>query len=131
MNKALGSNSHMTDIERVDAYLAALPDEPRRALEALRATIRDAAPEAEETIAYDMPAFRIQGRFLVSYAAYKRHCSLFPASQAVLDACDPELEGHLAGRATIQFQAGKPLPAELVRKIVKVRLTERAAPAEV
>lgn len=120
----------MTDVERVDAYLAALPDEPRRALETLRATIRAAAPEAEETIAYDMPAFRIEGRFLVSYAAYKRHCSLFPASQAVLDACGPELKGHLAGRATIQFQAGRPLPAELVRKIVKVRLTERATPAE-
>ena len=120
----------MTEAERVDAYLAALPDEPRRALESLRATIRQAAPEAEETIAYDMPAFRINGRFLVSYAAYKRHCSLFPASQAVLEACGEELEGHVFGRGTIQFQANKPLPSELVRKIVKVRLTERATPAE-
>jgi uncharacterized protein YdhG (YjbR/CyaY superfamily) len=120
----------MTDVERVDAYLAALPDGPRGALESLRATIRAAAPEAEETIAYGMPAFRINGRFLVSYAAYKRHCSLFPASQAVLEACGPELEGHVAGRGTIQFRAEAPLSAELVRKIVKVRLKERATPAE-
>src|SRR4029077_442233 len=91
------------DVERVDAHLAALPDVPRRALESLRATIRAPAPEADETIAYGMPAFRINGRFLLSYAAYNRHCSLFPASQAVLEACGRELEGHVAGRGTIQF----------------------------
>ncbi len=118
----------MTEAERVDAYLAALPDEPRRALESLRTTIRAAAPGAEETIAYDMPAFRINGRFLISYAAYKRHCSLFPASQAVLDACGDELERYIAGKATIQFQTDRPLPDALVRKIVEARLAERSTP---
>ena len=110
----------------VDAYLAGLPDAPRRALEDLRRTIRAAAPEAEETIAYDMPAFRLGGRFLVSYGAYKRHCSLFPASDAVMAACRDELRPYVTGRATIQFKAEAPLSAALVRKIVKARLAERA-----
>ena len=67
----------------VEAYLASLPDDQRTVLEALRATIRAAAPEATEQISYDMPAFKANGRLLVSYAAFKRHFSLFPASQAV------------------------------------------------
>jgi len=112
----------------VDAYLAALPDAPRRALEDLRRTIRAAAPDADEAIAYDMPAFRVNGRFLVSYGAYKRHCSLFPASAAVMAACGDELRPFVTGRATIQFKAEAPLPAALVRTIVKARLQERADP---
>ncbi len=68
----------------VEDYLAALPEEQRAALEKLRKTIRVAAPEATETISYQMPAFKNQGRFLVSYAAFKDHCSFFPASNAVM-----------------------------------------------
>ncbi len=111
----------------VDTYLAALPDRERAVLEHLRATIRAAAPGAIETIAYDMPAFRVYGRFLVSYAAYRHHCSLFPASQAVRDALGEELEPYLKGKATIQFRATEPLSDSLVTRIVEVRLTERAS----
>jgi uncharacterized protein YdhG (YjbR/CyaY superfamily) len=120
----------VTDDERVDAYLAALPEAPRRALESLRKTIRAAAPGAEETIAYDMPAFRINGRFLLSYAAYRRHCSLFPASQAVLEACGEALKPYIAGKATIQFRPDRPLPEALVRTIISARLAERSTPVE-
>jgi uncharacterized protein YdhG (YjbR/CyaY superfamily) len=70
----------------VDDYLASLPEEPRTALEKLRKTIRAAAPKATETISYQMPTFKDHGRFLVSYAAFKNHCSLFPASKAVMEA---------------------------------------------
>jgi uncharacterized protein YdhG (YjbR/CyaY superfamily) len=108
----------------VEAYLADLPPAPRAALEALRTTIRAAAPEATETIAYDMPAFRLDGRFLVSCAAYKQHCSLFPASQAVRDALGEELEPYFSGKGTIRFRAGEPLPASLITKIVEIRLAE-------
>jgi uncharacterized protein YdhG (YjbR/CyaY superfamily) len=108
----------------VDAYLAALPSKPRAALEQLRSTIRSAAPEATETISYQMPTFKQDGRFLVSYAAFKDHCSLFPASQAVRDALGNDLDPYVSGKGTIRFTGDDPLPASLVERIVKVRLEE-------
>jgi uncharacterized protein YdhG (YjbR/CyaY superfamily) len=111
----------------VEEYLAALPEVPRAALEKLRMTIRAAAPEATETISYQMPTFKDQGRFLVSYAAYKDHCSIYPASQAVQEALGEELEPYLSGKATIRFQAERPLSDALVKRIVKARLEENAA----
>jgi uncharacterized protein YdhG (YjbR/CyaY superfamily) len=111
----------------VDEYLATLPEVPRAALEDLRRTIKRAAPEAVETIAYDMPAFRSNGRFLVSYAAYKKHCSLFPASRAVVDALGAEIAPYVSGKATIRFDPRRPLAADVVERIVQVRLAETAA----
>jgi uncharacterized protein YdhG (YjbR/CyaY superfamily) len=111
----------------VDDYLAALPEESRAAMERLRKTIKAAAPEATETISYQMPTFKDQGRFLVSYAAFKNHCSLFPASKAVMEALGEELKPYFSGKGTLRFQADKPIPAALVRKIVKARIEENAA----
>ena len=120
----------MAKASSVEEYLDALSDDRRAAMDGLRATIRAAAPEATESIAYDMPAFRIGGEFLVSYAAYKRHYSLFPASGAVMEALGDELMPFVSGAATIQFPASSPIPLELVRKVVEIRLAERAAPPE-
>jgi uncharacterized protein YdhG (YjbR/CyaY superfamily) len=111
----------------VDEYLAALPEAPRAALEKLRKQIQAAAPEAAETISYQMPTFKLDGRFLVSYAAFKNHCSLFPASKAVLEAYGKELEPYFSGKGTIRFTTDKPLPSALVKKIVKTRIEENAA----
>jgi uncharacterized protein YdhG (YjbR/CyaY superfamily) len=111
----------------VEKYLAALPNDQRVLLERLRKTIRAAAPHATETISYQMPAFRDGDRLLVSYAAFKDHCSLFPMSLKVIDDHRDELQGHLSGRGTIRFLPDRPLPAALVRKIVKERLAENAA----
>jgi uncharacterized protein YdhG (YjbR/CyaY superfamily) len=111
----------------VEAYLATLPDERRAALEQLRQTIKAAAPDATETIAYQMPAFRLDGRFLVSYAAFKAHNSLFPASEAAVEALGEELTPYLAGKGTIRFPADEPIPTALVTRIVKIRLAENAA----
>jgi uncharacterized protein YdhG (YjbR/CyaY superfamily) len=111
----------------VDEYLAALPEGRRAALEELRETVNAAAPEATETIAYQMPALRVNGRFLVSYAAYKDHYSLFPASQAVVEALGDELTPYLSGKGTIRFQADKPIPVALVRRIVRARIKEANA----
>jgi uncharacterized protein YdhG (YjbR/CyaY superfamily) len=111
----------------VEDYLASLPDERRAVVEQLRQTIRAAAPDATETIAYQMPAFRTHGQFLVSYAAFKNHYSLFPANEAVLDALGDDLKPFLAGKGTIRFRADKPLPAGLVARVVEVRLAENAA----
>ena len=120
----------MTTPANVDAYLATLPEDRRTALEEMRRTVNAAAPEATETIAYSMPALRSHGgQFLVSYAAYKKHYSLFPASGEVTAALGDELAPYLAGRGTIQFPAGKPIPLDLVRRIVEIRVRENAAAA--
>ncbi len=111
----------------VDEYLADLPDDRRAPVALLRRTVASAAPEATETIAYQMPAFRSHGgQFLVSFAAFKRHYSLFPASDAVVEALGGEIAPYLAGKGTIQFPANRPIPTDLVTRIVQVRLAENA-----
>lgn len=108
----------------VEDYLAGLAERRRGELQKLRKAINAAAPEATETIAYQMPALRLRGRFLVSYAAYKDHYSLFPASDAVVEALGDELTPYLSGKGTIRFAADQPLPLALVSKVVKVRVEE-------
>jgi uncharacterized protein YdhG (YjbR/CyaY superfamily) len=111
----------------VEAYLAACPEDSRAALEHLRALIKAAAPEATETISYQMPAFRAHGRMLVWMGAFRDHCSLFPGSMALIAAHKDELAGYRVAKGTIQFRPDKPLPAAVVEKIVKARLAENAA----
>lgn len=112
----------------VDDYLTSLSDAQRMAVQTLRETIAAAAPMATETIAYQMPAFRSHGgQFLVSFAAYKKHYSLFPASEAVVVALGDELTQYLAGKGTIQFPADRPIPIATVRRIIEVRVAENAA----
>jgi len=111
----------------VDDYLAALPEEPRAVLAKLRTTIKAAAPEATETISYQMPAFKDHGRFLVSFAAFKDHCSLFPASKAVMESLGEELKPYFSGRGTLHFTVDKPIPSALVERIVKARIEENEA----
>jgi uncharacterized protein YdhG (YjbR/CyaY superfamily) len=111
----------------VDAYLATLPEDRRADMALLRATIRGAAPDANEVITYKMPGFTSHGTFLVSYDAFKRHYSLFPASQVVVDELGDEIAPYLAGQSTIRFPAGRPIPVDLVARIVRIRLKEVAA----
>jgi uncharacterized protein YdhG (YjbR/CyaY superfamily) len=111
----------------VDEYLASVPPTHRAALEHLRRTIRAAAPHAAETISYQMPAFRDGDRLLVSYAAFKKHCSLFPMSGAAVEACGEELVPYVAGKGTLRFDPEAPIPDHLVRRIVEFRLAENAA----
>lgn len=110
--------------EDVDMILAALPEDRRKVLQKLRETIRSAAPEAEEGISYGVPAFRLHGRPLVSYAAPKEHFSFFPMSPEVLEAHKKDLEGFSTAKGTIRFTSDKPIPAAVVRKIVKARIAE-------
>jgi uncharacterized protein YdhG (YjbR/CyaY superfamily) len=112
----------------VEEYLLSLPEDRRDAVRQLRDTIRAAAPAATETIAYSMPAFRSHGgQFLVSFAAFKSHYSLFPASEAVVEALGDELAPYLAGKGTIRFPADEPLPLSTVAKVVKIRLAQNGA----
>jgi uncharacterized protein YdhG (YjbR/CyaY superfamily) len=110
----------------VAAYLAALPKDSRAALQKLRKDIRAAAPGATELVAWGMPAFK-QGSLLVGYAAFRDHCSFFPMSLAVMRDFGPELKNYGTGKGTIRFPATKPLPAALVRRMVKARIAENAA----
>jgi uncharacterized protein YdhG (YjbR/CyaY superfamily) len=122
----VGTFLRMAAPTSVEDYLAALPEAPRATLEKLRKAINAAAPEATETISYQMPAYKLNGRFLVSFAAFKDHCSLFPASEAVIEACGDELKPYFSGKGTIRFTVDKPLPTALVKKIMKTRIEEYA-----
>ncbi|HEY7131801.1 MAG TPA: DUF1801 domain-containing protein [Candidatus Limnocylindrales bacterium] len=113
----------------VDEYLAALPESQRSAMETLRATIRAAAPTADEVITYRMPGFRTHGRFLVSYDAFKTHYSLFPASHGVVTGLGDEIAPYLAGKGTIRFPASRPIPVDTVRKVIEIRVAENDAEA--
>ena len=110
--------------KNVDAYLADLPADDRRALERLRKVIRGAAPGAEEGFSYGVPAFTINGKALVCFAAFKNHCGFYPMSPAVLDSFADDLSGYETAKGTIRFDPQKPLPAALVKRIVKARFKE-------
>jgi len=117
----------MASPSSVDAYIAELPPERQAVVEELRRTINVAAPDATESIAYQMPALRSSdGGFLVSYAAFKNHYSLFPASDEVVATIGDDLTPYLAGKGTIRFPASRPIPLGLVRRIVELRVKETA-----
>jgi uncharacterized protein YdhG (YjbR/CyaY superfamily) len=111
----------------VDEYLSRVPADHRPLLDAMRATIRAAAPTSDETIAYGMPAFRLNGRFFLSYSDFKEHVSLFPASGAVRAALGDELKPYFSGKGTLRFRVDRPLPTDLIARIIAVRLRETAA----
>jgi len=108
-------------------YLATLSHEQRAAVEQLRDAIRAAAPGAEESFGYGMPAFRLRGEPLVWYAAWKRHYSLYPLSAAMLRGHAAEIEGYETAKGTIRFPASRPLPLALVGKLVAARAGELRA----
>ena len=120
-----------TPSKEVDTYLATLPKQERAALGQLRRAIRDTAPKATEVISYQIPTFKHYG-MLVSFAAWKDHCSFYPASYAVMEAFKDEFKGYdtASTKGTIRFQAGKPLPVALVKKMVKARIKENEARAK-
>ena len=109
----------------VDEYLSWVPPDHRSLLDEMRATIKAAAPGAQEAISYGMPAFKLDGRFFCSYSDFKRHVSLFPATQYVRDQLGDEVAPYFAGKGTFQFRADRPLPTDLVRRIVELLLAEK------
>ncbi|MFN2513076.1 MAG: iron chaperone [Pyrinomonadaceae bacterium] len=109
----------------VDEYLAALPEEARTTLEKIRKTVKAVAPQATEVISYQMPMFKQHG-MLIGFAAFKDHCSIFPGAEPIA-AHKEELKGYKTSKGTIRFPIGKPLPAALVKRIVKTRIAENEA----
>lgn len=115
-----------TPAKTIDEYLAALSDDKRAALEKLRKAIRAAAPKAVECICYRLPAFRLDGKPLVAFGAAAGHCAFYPMSASTVAAHKDELNSYDTSKGTIRFAPEKPLPAALVRKLVKARIAENA-----
>ena len=112
--------------KNVDEYLAAAPEDVRSVLEKLRKTIRSAAPKAEEVISYQIPMFKYHGP-LVFFAAFRNHCSFYVVSKPIMEVFTSELKPWDTSGTTIHFSAKNPLPASLVKKIVKARIEENEA----
>ena len=112
--------------KNMDAYIAGFPEDVRILLKDIRATIKKVAPEAEESISYGMPAFKMNGKPLVYFAGYKNHIGLYatPTGHAQFE---KELSGYKQGKGSVQFPLNDPIPLELIAKIVKFRVRENSA----
>jgi uncharacterized protein YdhG (YjbR/CyaY superfamily) len=113
--------------QTIDEYLAPLSNEKRAALQKLRRAIKSAAPKAEECISYQIPAFRLGGRMLVAFGAAANHCAFY-AGSAPVEGYKDELKAYDTSKGTIRFQADSPLPATLVRKLVKAQIAAKGEP---
>jgi uncharacterized protein YdhG (YjbR/CyaY superfamily) len=107
----------------VDEYLRGVPNDKRAALQLLREQVAAAVPDAAQVISYGFPTFKLDGRWFVAFAATKNHCSFYTGG-APLEALADELAGFRLWKGTINFAPDRPLPAELVTRIVQVRLAE-------
>ena len=110
----------------IDEYLARLNETQRAALEKLRRDIRAAAPSAEECISYDIPAYRLRSKLLVSFGAAKNHCAFYPGAHPIR-AHEKELADYELAKGTIRFPPEKPLPTALVKKLVRARIEQQVA----
>ena len=115
-------------IQTIDAYIAGCNEEVRPLLEKIRATIRKAAPEAEETISYQMPTFRLHGN-LVHFMAHTKHIGFYPAPSGIA-AFQHELAGYVSAKGSVQFPLNQPIPYALIREIVQFRVKENQDKAQ-
>ncbi len=110
--------------DEIDAYLAGIEEPKRSTLEALRRTIQEILPDAEQCISYSMPAFKVQGKAIAGFAAFKNHLSYFPHSGSVLPQLGDAVAGYKGSKGTLQFPIDQPLPRELVEQLIAVRRRE-------
>jgi uncharacterized protein YdhG (YjbR/CyaY superfamily) len=110
--------------EGVDEYLRGLEEPQRSTLEALRRTIMEIVPEAEEVISYGLPAFRVGGKTVAGFGAFKTHLSYLPFSGSVLGPLADELQGYTMTKSSLHFAVDRPLPKPLVTRLIAVRLAE-------
>ncbi len=111
-----------SDAKTIDAFIKEFPKDVQKLLSQVRTTIRDAAPDAEETISYAIPTFKLKGN-LVHFAAYKNHIGFYPGSTGIT-AFKKELSGYQSAKGSVQFPLDQPLPLDLISKIVRYRVQE-------
>ncbi len=115
--------------EQVDSYLRDLEEPKRTTLQELRHTILEIVPEAEEGISYRVPAFRLHGKVIAGFAAFKNHLSYLPFSGSVLGQLADELDGYTMTKSSLHFPIDRPLPKALVKKWIAVRLADAGLPS--
>jgi len=111
-------------LRSIDEYLAGLDEPKRKTLQALRQTIHAIIPRAEERISYGMPAFRLEGKVIAGFAAFKNHLAYLPHSGSVLRELSDDLAGYESTPGSLHFPIDKPLPKSLVKKLIATRLEE-------
>ncbi|MEJ2750443.1 MAG: DUF1801 domain-containing protein [Anaerolineae bacterium] len=114
--------------KNIDDYTANFPEDVQAILQEIRAVIRQAAPDAEEAISYQMPTFKLKGN-LVHFAAFKNHIGFYPIPTGI-EAFKEELSAYKGGKGSVQFPLDKPMPLDLISKIVKFRVAENLKKAE-
>ncbi len=121
-------DSKKAGYESIDAYVASFPDDIQSILQALRESIKSAAPDAQEKISYQMPTFALKGN-LVHFAAYRNHIGFYPAPSGI-EAFKDELASYKSSKGAVQFPINEPLPLELINRIVEFRVAENLQRAE-
>lgn len=107
----------------IDEYIAGFPSDTQTVLEELRALVKACAPDATETISYAIPTFDVNGRHLVHFAGYEKHVGFYPVPSGI-EAFREELRPYKRGKGSVQFPLGQPLPTQLIRRIVELRVAE-------
>jgi len=121
-------STHQTAPRNIDEYIAGFPDDVQGILEKIRRTIKEAAPDAEEKISYQIPTFTLKGN-LIHFAAFKNHIGLYPTSRGI-DEFKDELSGYKGGKGTVRFPMDQPIPFDLISRIVKFRVKDNLERAE-
>ncbi|HKY53045.1 MAG TPA: DUF1801 domain-containing protein [Anaerolineales bacterium] len=107
----------------MNEYIASFPEDIQKILEELRATIKAAAPDAKETISYNIPTFTLNGRYLIYFAGWKNHISIYPIPTGT-EALNKQISKYVEGKGTLKFPIDQPLPLKLITKIVKLKVAE-------
>lgn len=113
----------------IDEYIANFPEDVQRILQEIRAVIRGAAPGATETISYDMPTFNLNGSYLIYFAGWKKHVALYPVTGNISRVLSAELSGYKGTKGSVHFPLNKPMPLDLIREIIRLRIAENEAAA--
>ena len=108
----------------IDEYLAELDEPKRHTLDVLRQTILEVLPDSDQCISYGMPAFKVQGKAIAGFAAFKNHLSYFPHSGSVIPELADDVASYSTTKGTLQFAVDKPLPKRLVRKLIRTRMRQ-------
>ncbi|HZQ10589.1 MAG TPA: DUF1801 domain-containing protein [Anaerolineae bacterium] len=121
--------SSQSSPKTIDEYIAGFPSDVQDILQKVRLTIRQAAPDAEETISYKIPTFTLNGKYLIYFAAYKKHIALYPAPTGI-EKFKQALTAYGGGKGTLKFPLDKPIPYSLITRIVKFRAKENLGRAK-